>query len=607
MERAKGMEGLKRLDRHWRWGVAAVWLAACLWLVWQKWAQIRGFALPDTDDNIRIMQVRSWMAGQGWYDLRQYHLNPPGGANIHWSRLVDLPLAGLKFLFSLFMSGADAEKASVAIAPLLPMGVAMAGVSLTVRRMLGPLAFFLALAILLCAPSDVGMWSPLRIDHHGWQLALLAVSVSALTDPDRARGGLTLGVSTALSIVIGLEMLPYLALTGAAAVLLWVYEGGRERGRLLSAYGASLAGGIALGYVLFASYANRAPVCDALSPVWLSVLMAAGAIAVGLAMLKLENGWLRLAAAALLGALLAAAFVDFWPQCASGRLEHVDPEADRLWLTNVLEARPIYRHSRDVIVAVCTIPVIGLLGYLAMLAKTREDGPAFRLWLALAVPAALAAALLLWQSRAGPAAQLLAIPGAAGLGWVLVPFFWNSRFMVVRVAGVVGVFVLISGTAIERVASWIPKKHAGGGNKAVDRANGLCPSLWAMHPVALVPKGYVLTHVDLGPRLIAVTHHDAIAGPYHRNGRDIAEVMKSFRSTADYAKSVIDRRHIDYVLVCPGISESTIYASEAPGGFYMQLMRGQVPSWLAPVSLPKDSPLRMWRVVRASGSSAPRR
>jgi len=602
MERAKGMEGLERLDRHWRWWVALVWLVASLWLVYQHWARIRGFALPDTDDNIRIMQVRAWLAGQGWFDLRQYRLNPPDGANIHWSRLVDLPIAGIKLALMPFMSGADAEKAAVTIAPLLPMGVAMAAVSLTVRRMLGPFAFALALAILLCAPSDVGMWSPLRIDHHGWQLAFLAVSVSALTDPDRARGGLTLGISSALSIVIGMEMLPYLALLGAAAVLLWVYENGRDNARQLLAYGASLAGGVALGYALFASYANRAPVCDALSPVWLSALMAAGAIAVALGMLKLGNIWLRLAAAAVGGALVAGAFVHFWPHCL-GRLENLDPEAEYLWLRNVLEARPIYRHGRDVIVAVCAIPAIGLLGYLAILAKVRGDGPALRRWLVLAAPAFLAAALLLWQSRAGPAAQILAVPGAVALGWVVIPLFWNSRFMLVRVVGVVAVFVIISGTGIERAMSWLPQKQKGAANKAVDRANGLCPSLWALHPVALVPKGYVLTHVDLGPRLIAVTHHSAVAGPYHRNGRDIAEVMKAFRESADYARSVIDRRHIDYVLVCPGISESTIYASEAPGGFYMQLMRGQVPKWLAPVDLPKDSPFRMWRVVKASAQS----
>jgi len=597
MERAKGMEGLDRLERHWRWWVALIWVAGAALLVYQKWAQIRGFNLPDTDDNIRIMQVRALIEGQGWFDLRQYRLNPPYGADIHWSRLVDLPIAGIKLALAPLIGGPDAERAAVAIAPLLPMAVAMAAVAVIARRTLGPLAFALAHAVLLCAPSLKGMWSPLRIDHHGWQLAFLAVSVSALSDPNRARGGLTLGLSTALSIVIGMEMLPYLALLGGAAVLFWVRDGREGERRRLVTYGSALAGGVALGFVLFASYANRAPVCDALSPVWLSALLAAGGIAVALGFAPIANGWLRLAAAAAAGALLAGAFVLMWPQCL-GRLEHIDPDADRLWLRNVLEARPIYRHGLDTIIAIVTLPVIGLLGYLAMFAKHRNDGPALRLWLAMAVPAFLAAALLLWQSRAGPAAQLLSIPGATALGWVLIPFFWNSRFMLVRVAGVVGVFLVVSGLAAQYVDNLWPKPKRSAGNKAVDRANGLCPTLWAMRPVAFVPKGYVLTHVDLGPRLIAVTHHDAVAGPYHRNGRDIAEVMKSFRSTADYAKSVIDRRHIDYVLVCPGMSETTIYASEAPGGFYMQLMRGQVPKWLAPVTLPENSPFRMWRVVR---------
>jgi hypothetical protein len=591
------MEGLDRLEKHWRWWVALIWLAAASLFVYQRWAQIRGFALPDTDDNIRMMQVRALIDGQGWYDLRQYRLNPPYGADIHWSRLVDLPIAGIKLALAPLLGGPDAERAAVTVAPLLPMAVGMAAIALVARRMLGPIAFGLALAVLLCAPSLKGMWSPLRIDHHGWQLAFLAVSVSAVTDPNRARAGLTLGLSTALSIVIGMEMLPYLALLGAGTVLLWVWDGGAEERRRLLTYGASLAGGIGLGFLLFASYANRAPVCDALSPVWLSALLGAGAIAVGLGLAHLANGWLRLAAAALAGALLAAAFVHFWPHCL-GRLERIDPDADRLWLRNVLEARPIYRHGTDTIIAVVTLPIIGLLGYLAMFARHRKDGAALRLWLVIATPAVLASALLLWQSRAGPAAQLLAIPGATALGWVLVPLFSKSRFMLVRVAGVVGVFLVVSGLAAQYVDSVRPKPQRSPGNKAVDRANGLCPTLWAMRPIALVPKGYVLTHVDLGPRLIAVTPHDAVAGPYHRNGRDIAEVMKSFRSTPEYTKSVIDRRGIDYVLICPGLSESTIYSSEAPGGFYMQLIRGRVPKWLTPVKLPGDSPFRMWRVVR---------
>ena len=64
------------------------------------------------------------------------------------------------------------------------------------------------------------------------------------------------------------------------------------------------------------------------------------------------------------------------------------------------------------------------------------------------------------------------------------------------------------------------------------------------------------------------------------------------------AHSIIARRGIDYVLICPNLSESTIYRSRAPKGFYVQLSRGQVPDWLQPIELPKNSPYRMWRVVK---------
>ena len=33
------------------------------------------------------------------------------------------------------------------------------------------------------------MFMPERIDHHGWQLALLALSVAAIADRDELRGG----------------------------------------------------------------------------------------------------------------------------------------------------------------------------------------------------------------------------------------------------------------------------------------------------------------------------------------------------------------------------------------------------------------------------------
>jgi hypothetical protein len=588
------MEGLDGLERRWRWWVLLFWLATSALLLYARWPAIGAFALSDTDDNMRIMQVRALLAGQDWYDLRQYRLNPPWGADIHWSRLVDLPLAGIKLALAPLIGGGGAERAAVALAPLLPMAAAMGAVATVARRLVAPWAFALAIAILLCGHSARGMWAPLRIDHHGWQLALLAVSVVALTDPKRARGGAVLGLASALSLVIGLEMLLYLALIGGIVVLMWVRD--PAEGRRLATYGATLAGGSALGFLLFASYANRAPVCDALSPVWLSVIAAGGAVAVGLAFLASGSPKLRFAAAAAAGAALAAGFALAWPYCL-GRLEGASPELVRLWLGNVREARPVYLHGYATAISISALPVAGLVGYAVMLWRHRRDEARLVAWAATAAPALLAAALLLWQSRAGPAAQLLAVPGATALAWLAIGRIFASRFLLVRVLGTVLAFLLVSGILAQQALRFFPPKR-GAGMKAVDTANRLCPTLWALRPVARVPKGYVLTFVDLGPRLIAVTHHDAVAGPYHRNGADIIDVMRTFRGPAEAAHAMIERRGIDYVLICPGLSESTVYATQAKNGFYMQLVRGKVPAWLQSVPLPPSSPYRMWRVVR---------
>src|SRR6476646_9512987 len=224
-------QALDWLGRHWKLVTLLCWLGFCAWSIFSSWDQIRWFGLGDTDDNMRIMQVRALLHGQGWYDLRNYRLNPPFGSNIHWSRLVDLPIAGLILGLRPFLGGPAAERWAVAIAPLLPYLLLLFSLALTARRLLGPTAYPLAFLALFFAGSTNGMFMPERIDHHGWQLALLALSISSLTDPKRVRGGLTLGLSTALSLAIGLEMLIYLAMAGVAMVLFWVHDV-EERDRL---------------------------------------------------------------------------------------------------------------------------------------------------------------------------------------------------------------------------------------------------------------------------------------------------------------------------------------------------------------------------------------
>jgi hypothetical protein len=584
-------EGLDRIERHWRWWLLLFWLVMAGYMIFDRTGNIRAFALGDTDDNMRMMQVRALLEGQGWYDLQQHRL---AGSNIHWSRLVDLPIAALKLVFAPLVGGRTAEQIAVAVAPLLPMLAAMAAVAVTAHRLIGRLAFLLAIVLLACAGSAKGMWQPLRIDHHGWQLAFLAWAAAGLVDPKRARGGVTAGIATALSLAVGLEMLLYLAVVGVFVVLFWIRDAGEAR--RLAAYGAALAGGCALGFLIFTSEANRFAVCDALSPVWLSAMVAAGAIAVALAWLSPEGVWRRLGLAALAGAGLAVAFALVWPDCL-GRLEQSPPELEALWLSKVREAMPVWRHGAATAALILTLPVAGLIGYALMLWLSRRDKDRLMRWSALAALALLSTALLCWQTRAGPAAQLLSIPGAAALLWTATLAFINIRNVVLRLGLLLAALLIVVALASGRAANLLAKPPAPG-RQAVNIANGTCPTLPALAPIARQRPGMVLTFVDLGPRLITVTPHDAVTGPYHRNARQIIDVMRAWRGTADNARATAERYHADYLLICPNLSESTIYRSEAPQGFYMQLIRNRIPQWLEPVPLPAGSPYRMWRVIR---------
>jgi hypothetical protein len=582
------------VGRRWKTITLLVWLGLCAWFIADKWHDIRWFGLGDTDDNMRIMQVRAWLHGQGWYDLRQHRLNPPIGANIHWSRLVDLPIAGLILGLRPFLGGAGAERWAVAIAPMLPYLLLLFSLALTARRLLGPTAYPLVFLALFFAGSTNGMFMPERIDHHGWQLALLALSISAIADPKRVRGGLILGISSALSLAIGLEMIIYLALAGAAMVLFWV-DDADERDRL-RAYAVSLGGGTALAFLVFASNDNWNAVCDALSPVWLSDALIGSALMLALAWVSPRHWKGRLALAVGAGAIILAFHALTWPHCLQ-RLEGVSPEVERLWLSHVKEARPVYRHGWRIATLIVALPVTGAIGWGLTIWWHRRNRDLLRRTIGAAAPGIAATLLLLWQTRTGPASQMMATVGAAAIIWFLLPRFWTSRSPAVRVLGSVLVVIVGAGAAIPAVLNYIPEPKATPRELQIGKANRLCASLWGLRPIALQPKGVVFTFVDLGPRLITVTHHDSIAGPYHRNGQQIADVMNFWRGPADQAHRIAEKYHADYVLSCPYSSTTTIFMAETPKGFYGQLQRGQVPDWLTPVPLPKDSPYRMWRVV----------
>src|SRR4051812_49137003 len=64
----KGFGGFRldrELDQHWRAWMLVAWAAVVVWSLIQRQGNIAWLMLGDTDDNMRLMQVRGLLAGQG--------------------------------------------------------------------------------------------------------------------------------------------------------------------------------------------------------------------------------------------------------------------------------------------------------------------------------------------------------------------------------------------------------------------------------------------------------------------------------------------------------------------------------------------------------------
>ena len=166
-------------------------IAACV-LIFVSVRQIAHLWFPDPDDAMRLLEVRDWLNGQSWWDVGQHRLWG-GHFAMHWSRLVDLPLALVMLVFDPVFGPAVANRIALVAVPLVTLLAAMAlGAELT--RRVGGLER--AKMAVLLAPLSVPLLDqlrPLRIDHHGWQVVVALLAVTALLAKPTARSGVRVG------------------------------------------------------------------------------------------------------------------------------------------------------------------------------------------------------------------------------------------------------------------------------------------------------------------------------------------------------------------------------------------------------------------------------
>lgn len=569
-----------------------------------RWEGGLGTLLQGPDDQMRMVQVRDWLAGQGWTDTVQRRLDPPEGVAMHWSRIADLPLAAVAAAARPFADAGRAERIAAIVVPPLLGGLfavffVWAGVALTPSgRALVPVLLIGTLVI------PFQQLLPGRIDHHGMQLVLIALALGfllrALTE-ERMTWAAGLGLVGALSLAIGLEALPFLGAATIALTLAWVAGGGRAQARLLAVFGGVLAGAtLTLIPLTLAPAQWSAPACDRMSVAHLAltaIVASAGAGALAFGRRGISHWGLRLMAMGAIGGggliLVAVAF----PHCMGSPYADL-PAAARYWFEAVSEAQPwteYVKRKPGVALGFAVLPVAALISLGLTWARSPE--PRAPVWPALMVMVLSGAALLAWQIRGVNYAALV-----AGLGLVPFAVLVNARADRARaLLARVGLRLAVPLMAVLPVAA--PHlEFSGKGIKPQDAAkfwvgcdvNNALAALTDPNGLGARPLT-IAVPVDAGPAVLALTRHRVLAAPYHRNVRGLADNRRIFAGTEAQAKATLARRDIGAVLFCRKHAGLSVYDGQ-PAFLNERLAAGKPPDWLVPV-MAADG-LSLYRVRR---------
>ncbi|RVT92880.1 hypothetical protein [Sphingomonas crocodyli] len=576
------------------WAIAA---AVTMLLAWQHVVLLR---MWDPDDYMRLLEVRDWLAGQSWFDVTQYRLDPPRGFAMHWSRIVDLPIAALTLLFRPLLGDVLGERAALCVVPLLILLGIMAALMIATRRVGGPAASFAAPLLVACCPPILFQTMPMRIDHHGWQTMMAMATAAALLDPRALRGGLLAGLAAAIWLSVSMEGVPMVAAIFGLVILRFLI--GRDdagHAARLQGFATAFAGGAALWFLV----AHRLSAwghteCDAMGPAWL-MLIGGGALGAIVAARHLATAPRAVRAVPIVmgTAMGLTAFLHVAPLCAAGPFGALDPVTRAFWYDHVVEGLPIWRQSADMQGMILAFPLIGIAG-LALGWCAAETPAARRQWASLLLIAGAAFALSLLVQRTSAVAHGFALPGAAWLLARALDRVRKSHRLLVRVVG--------SSAAILAASPLTATSIGGALIDAIDPA----PVAQQGQPTPLacaqgcdrwsaleaLPATYILSTLDVAPSLLVHTHHRFPASGYHRNAVPLRRTITAFTGDIDATRRMMTAQGMTHVLIDPEADEAQIYIKAAPHGLMARLMAGHPPAWLQPVALP-GSPFRMWRKI----------
>lgn len=551
-----------------------------------------GFGSMGNDDIMRLLSVRDWLAGQGWFDARQYRLIPPEGVSMHWSRYIDAGIAAFLVPLSWVFTVETAEQIAVTVWPTLIMTITLFAIGFGTRRVFGVTAACFAMLCTVIWPLTADLHSSAgNLDHHNVQFLMMVFMAFAVIWPSRpVAAGIVGGLSGAFSLAVGLESLVFIVGVGLVALLRAAVTASAQARQMLIAFCLSLGAGSVILWLGQTGPEVRMDLkCDQLAPPTLALVgiaMLASILSVAVAR-RHARPVLSLGAAV---GVTVAGLVLAWPvlgHCLAGPYAQIPPDLQELISTQITEAKPgiVYAISKPAVALVFVIPIIAALlfgGFVWL--ETRHDPKGKKLGLLL-VLCLIGVPMMLLQMRT----VIIAATVVPMIGGVVIAH-WGHRYLATRelkdglLALVVALFIVSPVTVVLALTPLLPPIDETGSN-----INDGCRSHTSMDALNVLPPAVILPHINFGPSLMWATHHAAISAPYHRSTDAFMNGIVPFQMGAADMKAYVQATPATYLLLCRGYPYK--------GEFARGLATGDTVDWLRAVPLSNDEQM-LFEILR---------
>ncbi len=551
-------------------------------------------SLGDTDDAMRLVQLREYLKHGNWFDL---HTNRVGGAEgytTHWSRIPDAIMAGIFFMIQPFTSLEFAERVTRMVYPGLWIAIPAVASSLFTYWFTGNRLVVVIMVFLFALnPFTFVQFGAGRIDHHNAQIALsvLTLVAAALQKVD-FRFAILSGISIGVMFTIGLEALPFAVVAAAAVAVNYAfYEDGKKAAQ---GFAAAMVLTTLLGFgVSFPPSQYLQTACDALGfNLVAAIVLGGGVLFVWSGAQRLSNSLVSRSIGLGIAALCAAVtYANIDPACLGGPFGHVNPAVKPMWLDRVIEMQPPLRWGaveqnfkslRFLYILVLAIPAMIIL----LLKRQNRKDFAF-----LVLLSGFAVSVIL---------GFMNMRISTYISWFATPLVClaivNLIETLVRPKLIVS-FVLIVLCSPVAMLFW-EKPFSSTVQAESSLESTPCNATQNYAALADLPKGLVLAEIDRGPYVLAHTEHSVVAAPYHRMSDKIIEVMNFFSmEVSDQSRQTANRLGAQYVLFCS--LENTKADSLKSSSLISSLQSGNAPTWLEKIELPKGNPLVLFRLLKS--------